>query len=91
MLAHESLPKGGTIRVANGAGPNQFIITAEGPDAAPRAQVKEALERSLPAGSLDPRLVHPYVLSLLAAQYGFAITMDAPDKGKVTYTLNCPE
>ena len=86
MMAMECLPKGGKIGVILDGG--KTIITAEGPDAAPRPQVKEALDRSLPVDSLDPRLIHPFVLSALALQYGFNITLDysAADK-KVRFIL----
>ena len=86
MMAMECLPKGGKVSVSTDGG--KTLITAEGPDAAPRQQVKEALERSLPVESLDPRLIHPYVLSALAGQYGFAIACShsAADK-KVIFSL----
>lgn len=85
MLAMECLPKGGKISVSlDGA---NTIVTAEGPDAAPRQNVKEALEHTLPPDSLDPRLVHPYVLSSLAAQYNFRIDPGPGVSGKKTSFL----
>lgn len=71
MLAMECLPKGGKVSVTLAEG--KTLITAEGPDAAPRPHVREALNRSLPTESLDPRLVHPYVFSALATAYNFSI------------------
>ncbi len=85
LLAIESLPRGGMVRVhSEGA---QAHITAEGQDAGPRPQVVQALARELAASDLDPRLVHPYVLSVLAGQYGFSITIGKIDEGKVIYIL----
>lgn len=86
MMAMECLPKGGKVSVSLDGG--KTLVTAEGPDAAARPQVKEALDRSLPPDSLDPRLIHPYVLSALAGQYGFSLTFtgSAADK-KVIFSL----
>ena len=86
MMAMECLPKGGKVSVSIDG--SKTLITAEGPDAAARPQVKEALERSLPLDSLDPRLIHPYVLSALAEQYGFDVsfTVNSGEK-KVVFQL----
>ena len=86
MLAQESLPKGGTIRVEQPDAKAIHVI-AEGPDAAPRSQFREALERSIAPADLDPRLVHPYTLSVLAEQYGFVYTIRGQEDNRVTYRL----
>jgi histidine phosphotransferase ChpT len=85
MLAIEVLPRGGVIRVAAGEGA-ETTVTAEGQDAAPRPNMAEALDRSLPTAELDPRLVHAYALSLIAAQYGLVVRMEKQD-GKVCFTV----
>lgn len=71
MMAIECLPKGGKVSVSLEGG--KTAVIAEGTDAAPRPRVREALDRSLPIDSIDPRLVHPYVLSALAESYDFRI------------------
>ncbi|MBI4030352.1 MAG: hypothetical protein HY370_01625 [Proteobacteria bacterium] len=86
MMAVECLPKGGTISVsAKGSG---TVVTAAGPDAAPRPTVKEALERKISSEKLDPRLVHPYVFGLLAREYGFSISLLPSINGKVEIQLS---
>jgi histidine phosphotransferase ChpT len=88
MLAQECLPKGGVISVKQD-GPNGGItLVSTGTDAAPRAQVREALAREITVTELDPRLVHPYVLAVLAGQYGFTIVVAEATQGKVTFKLN---
>lgn len=86
MMAAECLPKGGTIR-AEKDGAGLVRVTAEGPDAAARPQVAEALAGSLSVQDLDPRLVHPHVLANLAGQYGFRLTLDPGEKGSATFRL----
>jgi histidine phosphotransferase ChpT len=71
MMAIECLPKGGKISVSLEEG--KTAVTAEGTDAAPRPRMREALARTLPVDAIDPRLVHPYVLSALAESYDFCI------------------
>ncbi len=87
MLACEMLPRGGTIRVEAGEQPNQTVLIAEGQDAAPRPHMAEALDRTLPVESLDPRLVHAYVLSLIAEQYGLTVAMTADQAGSARLLL----
>ncbi len=86
MLAMECLPKGGTVYVDPGSATETWI-KAEGPDAVVREGVEKALSRSLPPEDLDPRLVHPYALSLIAESYGFIILLKETAANSVTYTL----
>jgi histidine phosphotransferase ChpT len=86
MLAIEALPRGGTITVAPG-GPDQTAVIAEGQDAAARPHTAEALDRTLATSELDPRLVHAYALSAIAAQYGFAIKAEAGEPGKAKFLI----
>ena len=86
MLAIEVLPRGGVIRVE--AGPaGEALVIAEGQDAAPRPNMIAALDRSLPTSELDPRLVHAYALSLIAAQYQIAVTVKADAPGRVEFQV----
>ncbi len=84
MLAIEVLPRGGVIRVEPGAR-DETVVIAEGQDAAPRPNMAAALDRSLPTSELDPRLVHAYALSMIAAQYGFDVALTAPAPGRVDF------
>lgn len=86
MLAQECLPKGGKISVEAGA-PDHTHIVAEGQDAALRQNVREALARALDVQTLDPRLVHPYVLSVLANHYGLSVGVAGEEKGRVVFDL----
>ena len=86
MLAQESLPKGGTVYVDPGT-TMETLIRAEGPDATVRDGVERALSRTLPMEEIDPRLVHPYTLSLIAESYGFTILVKDKSEGKITYSM----
>lgn len=86
MLAHEALPKGGTIAVTHAGGTT--TVTGSGPDAALRPQVPQALSRKLDVSVIDPRLVHPYVCGLMAAQYGFALGIAESGPGQVCFTIS---
>jgi len=88
IMAVECLPKGGTVHVAWDE--DKTTVTASGPDAAARPQVDDALNRTLLLDSLDPRLIHPYVLSSLAAAYDFSIEMkhDSDSKKVMFYLTN---
>ena len=85
LLAQETLLKGGTISVVPADG--GVHVVARGDNATLRPQVREALALSLSPESLDPRLVHPYVLSVIARQYGFTITVAAEETGRVAFAL----
>ena len=86
MLATESLPKGGTVRVTKLDG-ELAKITIEGTDAAARPQVREALAGTLSVEDIDPRMVHPFVLGILAAQYGFVIEIGEHAQGRAAFHL----
>lgn len=90
MLAMECLPKGGTVFVKAGEG-NQTLITAEGPGVGVRRSVEEALAASLSPSSLDPRLVHPYAVSILAKHYGYTLKISEKTDERVVFTLQCPD
>lgn len=86
MLAAECLPKGGAVYVEPGTATETWI-RAEGTDAVVRENVEKALARSLPPEEIDPRLVHPYALSLIAESYGFIILLKETGENRVTFTI----
>lgn len=86
LLALETLLKGGVVSVVP-AGKGVIHVIAKGDNATVRPQVREALALSLSPESLDPRLVHPYVMSVIARQYGFTISIAGEETGKVTFAL----
>lgn len=88
MLSQECLPKGGTIKVVPGQNQNETLVIAEGTNCAPRAMVKEALALDVTLEDLDPRLIHPYALSVLAQNYGLSITIDETSEGRTVLKLS---
>jgi histidine phosphotransferase ChpT len=86
ILAAEALPKGGTVYVDAGS-KGQTLIRAEGTDATVRDGVVDALSLNVDPDTLDPRLVHPYSVSVIAQSYGFKIAVLSTDKDKVVYAL----
>lgn len=88
LLISECLPKGGNITVVAGDGPNKTIVTGVGTDAAPRAHFKEALNLDMPPEEIEPVLVHPYVLGLLAKQYNLNVTYLPTDTGTVSLEIS---
>lgn len=86
MLSHECIPKGGQITVTAG-GTNETHITATGKDALPRMDVDKALARNIALDNLDPRLIHPYALSVLADSYGLEIAIKNVGEDSVTLSL----
>ena len=87
MLAQECLPKGGTVYVEPGSA-TETIIRAEGEGAVVRENVEAALARTLHPEDMDPRLVHPYALSLIAESYGFIILLKETAPNRVTYSVS---
>lgn len=86
MLAQECLPKGGTVYVEPGSSTETWI-RAEGEGAVVRENVEQALARSLPPEDIDPRLVHPYALALIAESYGLIILLKETGENRVVYTI----
>lgn len=89
MLAMEALPKGGTVFVKAGDD-GDTVVTAEGDAAALRENTEDALKRKLSIDELDPRLVHPYVIGMIAELYGFHIGVREAQENKVSFTLKSP-
>ncbi len=93
MLAMECLPKGGYISVRPGDSSvegGQSLIIAEGEGANVRDQVEEALKQEIEPEDIDPRLVHPYAISVLADSYGYKIALKSQAEGRIEFTLDCP-
>ena len=90
MLAMECLPKGGYISVRP-AGDNASTIIAEGEGATVREQVEEALSQKIKPEELDPRLVHPYAISILAKGYGYNLSIKSQSDDRIEFMLDCPE
>lgn len=80
MLSQEFLPKGGTISVMAGDSEGETIIRSEGLDAAPHDNMGLAIKQRISHADLTPRLVHPYVLSVIGKNYGFDLALSAPEK-----------
>ncbi len=89
MLAMECLVKGGYVMVRPGEG-DQTLIIAEGESVLLRDNVEAALEQKLSADELDPRLVHPYAISVIAEHYGYKLRIKEKREDKVTFALDCP-
>lgn len=90
MLAMECLVKGGYISVRPGEG-NQTLIIAEGKDVLLRDNVEAALKQELSPDQLDPRLVHPYAISVIGEHYGYSVVIQDKREDRIVFALNCPE
>lgn len=90
MLAIECLPKGGTVLIDPGTEKNTMLVKAEGTDAVVRDGVENALAHTISPDDLDPRLVHPYAISLIAESYGFNIRIQDKAEGKVVILVTGP-
>jgi|JI10StandDraft_1071094.scaffolds.fasta_scaffold61629_5 histidine phosphotransferase ChpT len=86
MLGAECLPKGGIIKVKAGNG-EETLITAEGQDAVVRDGVEDSLAQRLDPSTLDPRLVHPYAIGVLADSYGFVLSFAEKEPGRAVLSL----
>lgn len=89
MLAQECLPKGGSVAARAGE-KNETLFIAEGTGAIIRDHVEEALAQSIPVADLDPRLVHPYSIGVLAEHYGYTISLKDKQEGKIVFSLISP-
>ncbi len=90
LLTGECLPRGGMILVDAG-GNNETLFTAMGQDAVVRDGVESALDGSLPASTLDPRMVHPLMVGLIGRTYGFTVSVREKSEGKVVLALSYSE
>lgn len=92
MLAMEALPKGGYISVRPGMGETEghSMIIAEGEGATIRDGVEDALKQATDPEDLDPRLVHPYAISVLAESYGYNVAIKSQSEGRIEFLMTCP-
>jgi histidine phosphotransferase ChpT len=88
MLAQECLIKGGYISVRPSEG--NTLIIAEGDTVLLRDNVEEALRQDIAADDLDPRLVHPYAISVIAEHYGFGVSIKEKSETRVVFLITCP-
>lgn len=88
MLAQECLIKGGYVSVRPDG--NNTVIIAEGDTVLLRDNVEEALSQTIAAEDLDPRLVHPYAISVIADHYGFKIGIKEKSDTRVVFLLTNP-
>ncbi len=89
LLAFECMPKGGKIKVEAGDAGSTVII-CEGDGAGPREKMNEALSLTFPRADLVPKFVHPYVTGLLAQEYGYTLTCEAPAEGVAHIIIKHP-
>lgn len=87
MLAEECLPKGGTVRVKRGDNDLETAVVAEGNDVLLRPQIAHALNGNIAIDEMDPRLVHPYALSVIARHYGLSIEISSQNSARVTLLI----
>lgn len=90
MLGMECLVKGGYISVRPGEEANQTVVIAEGKDVLVRENVAEALNQELAPDQLDPRLVHPYAIGVIAENYGYSIRLGDRREDRVTFVIQSP-
>ncbi len=93
MLAMEALPKGGyiSVRPAMGDDAGSTAIIAEGEGATIRDNVEEAIAQKVDPDDLDPRLVHPYAIGVLALSYDYELTIKSQSDGRIEFLLKCPK
>lgn len=89
MLAQECLPKGGNVTVRAG-GANEVQVVATATDTLVRPQVEDALALKLDPNDLDPRLVHPFAIGLLAKNYQYGLSISENSQTQVVFSLRYP-
>ena len=89
MLAMECLMKGGYVMVRPGEA-NQTLIIAEGESVLLRDNVEAALKQEISTEDLDPRLVHPYAISVIAQHYGYTLAIKEKRDDRVCFLLTSP-
>lgn len=90
MLAQECLIKGGYISVRPTSEGNTQII-AEGDSVLVRDNVEAALSQNIAAEDLDPRLVHPYAISVIAEHYGYTLCIKEKSDTRIIFLLTSPQ
>lgn len=90
MLAMECLTKGGYISVRPGEGDQTLIIAESDNGVLLRDNVEAAMRQDIATEDLDPRLVHPYAISVIADHYGYKMSIRDKREDKITFVLDCP-
>lgn len=90
LIAYESLPKGGDIKVVkNGEG--EVLVHASGENAQPRQGTEKGLAGDLDLDDMDPRLVHSYVTHIMGNSYGYTVKVKDVKDSLVTLSLAASE
>lgn len=79
LLAEETLPRGGTIKISGGDG--GVSIAATGPACGLRPEMGPALAGQMAEADIGPRSVLSHVVPLLAQGYGLSLTVEVPPAG----------
>jgi histidine phosphotransferase ChpT len=90
MLAMECLTKGGYVSVRPGEGDQTLIIAESDAGVLLRDNVEAALRQEIQTEDLDPRLVHPYAISVVAEHYGYNLRVKDKRDDRVVFALDCP-
>ena len=90
MLAMECLTKGGYVSVRPGEGDQTLIIAESDAGVLLRDNVEAALRQDIQTEDLDPRLVHPYAISVVAEHYGYNLRVKDKRDDRVIFALDCP-
>ena len=90
MLAMECLTKGGYVSVRPGEGEQTLIIAESDAGVLLRDNVEAALRQDIQTEDLDPRLVHPYAISVVAEHYGYNLRVKDKRDDRVIFALDCP-
>lgn len=87
LLAHDSLPKGGTITVLPGEGAD-ILVVAEGDKAHPKDGTPDALAHKTTPDQLEPKTIHAYVSTAYARSYGAKIGISETKENRVVFTVS---
>ena len=85
MLGIESLPKGGSLGVTGVD--DSTIVTARGADAGLRGHGPETLAQRVETDALAPKDVHAAMTALMAAQYGFSVTIGKTGDDMIEFVI----
>lgn len=88
-LAHEALPRGGTLSVdiSGGEGKYEMVVTAAGQDAHLRPESLAGLDTAADIGELSPRGVHSYFTCMIAKRLGSELEIDTPGEDSVRFKM----
>lgn len=75
ILISENLPKGGILSVTDGDD-NAVLISGKGENARFQDDFLDTITQKINENDITPRHVHAYVTGLMAANYGFEITIN---------------